>query len=531
MDDFTQLGLLTLLVAGLTAIAMRLRQGWRWNAGGIAQHALMAGVGGAGLLGFAPGPCTWLGWGLFVAFALWPFVLVRRLTAQLSLLDTAMAREEAGRVRLLIWGAPGRFWTDCVQATVLAVEGELPAAEAKLVAYMVPGVPTPYRAMALARLHAVRVVARAWPVLIDEYEVRYAEGGQPLPPGVLDGAMRAYLELGEVAKARAVFARGEEAASRRSRHDVLLQATAFYAFAGDSGALEGVLAAVALPAYAADAWRGRCLAANGHPEAARATLERALATTPEEQRHFHARLAAGLVELGSWPHPGRDPATAAEVEAFRPLLELRLQQADLQAPAPRIRTTLALIALCVVAFIPAHLYSLFPADARTLALADEALTRFGLTSVAWHGEPWRLGSYMLLHASGLHLGTNMLLLWVCGIQVEGFFGAWLLLLTFLLSGVAGGALQLVMQPTSQAIGASGAVLGLLGAVIAGYWRRREGVAPAVRRDRVARLVLIAAFQIALDQVYASQIAVWVHAGGLATGVLLGMLWPLRRAGI
>ena len=121
-------------------------------------------------------------------------------------------------------------------------------------------------------------------------------------------------------------------------------------------------------------------------------------------------------------------------------------------------------------------------------------------------------SSMFLHAGFLHVGGNMLYLWIFGKNVEDTLGHTRFTLFYLLSGVAAALTQVLASPASEVpmIGASGAVSGVLGAylilfpqsrvltlVIFGFFwrlvsipgRRRAGVldrAPGPERTRLLR---------------------------------------------
>ena len=90
-------------------------------------------------------------------------------------------------------------------------------------------------------------------------------------------------------------------------------------------------------------------------------------------------------------------------------------------------------------------------------------------------EPWLTPlTAMFMHGGLLHLGGNMLFLWIFGNNVEDSMGPVKFLLFYLLAGVAAFALQIAIDPGSQVpnIGASGAVAGVLGGYILLYPRAR-----------------------------------------------------------
>jgi membrane associated rhomboid family serine protease len=81
---------------------------------------------------------------------------------------------------------------------------------------------------------------------------------------------------------------------------------------------------------------------------------------------------------------------------------------------------------------------------------------------------------MFMHASIIHIGGNMLFLWIFGNNVEDALGRFKYLAFYLVSGIAALALQVAVAPDSTAptLGASGAIAGVLGAYIVLYPRAR-----------------------------------------------------------
>jgi membrane associated rhomboid family serine protease len=83
-------------------------------------------------------------------------------------------------------------------------------------------------------------------------------------------------------------------------------------------------------------------------------------------------------------------------------------------------------------------------------------------------------SSMFMHASFLHIGGNMLFLWIFGNNVEDSMGRIKYILFYLLGGIAALALQVVVDPNSSGptIGASGAIAAVLGGYIVLYPKAR-----------------------------------------------------------
>ncbi len=81
------------------------------------------------------------------------------------------------------------------------------------------------------------------------------------------------------------------------------------------------------------------------------------------------------------------------------------------------------------------------------------------------GEWWRLITAAFLHASLIHLGMNMLVLWFIGAPVEQAIGRGRFLAIYMVSGLAGSAGAIIFSPNAVTVGASGAIFGILGAAL------------------------------------------------------------------
>lgn len=193
------------------------------------------------------------------------------------------------------------------------------------------------------------------------------------------------------------------------------------------------------------------------------------------------------------------------------------------ARPPRLRSTWLLAAAVVGASLTVAIAIGDTADAGVLVRAG-ALAR-GLVDA---GEWWRMVSCLFVHAGTGHLLVNALGLVVLGLLVEDIFGAARMTAIFAVSGLAGALASYLASPVGLSAGASGAVLGLLGALFVEITWHREHYAAAWKRGLWGALIVIAVSQLgfgALSDVFDQ----WAHGGGLVAGAALGAaLSPTAR---
>ncbi|NLZ93790.1 MAG: rhomboid family intramembrane serine protease [Firmicutes bacterium] len=141
-------------------------------------------------------------------------------------------------------------------------------------------------------------------------------------------------------------------------------------------------------------------------------------------------------------------------------------------------------------------------------------------------------SYQFLHASWLHIGSNMLYLWVFGDNIEDRIGHVKYFFFYLLMGTLAGLLQVYLDPTSRIpiIGASGAVAGVLGAYLISCPHARVlAIIPMFILLTVTEVpaVIFLGFWFFL-QLFSGftslgvevAIAWWAHIGGFVAGIAL-----------
>lgn len=136
------------------------------------------------------------------------------------------------------------------------------------------------------------------------------------------------------------------------------------------------------------------------------------------------------------------------------------------------------------------------------------------------GEYWRFFTAMFLHANLLHLFFNCFALFIFGRLVEGVYGQTRFTTIYLLAGLSGGVLSYMFNRTAIAVGASGAIFGILGALAAYFLANRDTLGEMGRRN-LTGLITIAAINLAIGLLIPN-IDNWAHLGGLAGGFVLGL---------
>ncbi len=138
-----------------------------------------------------------------------------------------------------------------------------------------------------------------------------------------------------------------------------------------------------------------------------------------------------------------------------------------------------------------------------------------------NGQLWRLITAMFVHIGLAHLLINMLCLYELGALTEHIYGRWSMLLLYGLTGLAGAVASLARNPTIVSAGASGAVFGLAGVLIASLL---FGKLAAPRRElmiALASLLAFAAYNLSYGFLKGG-IDNGAHVGGLVSGLLLGI---------
>jgi rhomboid protease GluP len=152
-------------------------------------------------------------------------------------------------------------------------------------------------------------------------------------------------------------------------------------------------------------------------------------------------------------------------------------------------------------------------ESREAIVAMGALARERVAA----GDYWRLLTAPWLHGSVDHLLGNGIALYILGMVCESAFGRAQFLVLYVLSGLAGSLLSVVMSP-GPSVGASGAIFGLQGAAIVLFRMHRERL--LVRDRRVGLVLIIWALYTIVGGFMEPLIDNGAHIGGALGGALI-----------
>jgi rhomboid protease GluP len=145
------------------------------------------------------------------------------------------------------------------------------------------------------------------------------------------------------------------------------------------------------------------------------------------------------------------------------------------------------------------------------------------SEIAFHDQWWRLLTAMFLHVGLLHLMLNLWALFQLGYLFEMIFGSWRFLLTYFVAGLAASYSSFLnIGPFGLSAGASGAIFGILGALIISLRRSPVWRHEPWARGLIRQLVIWAGINIVIGFSFPA-IDNAAHLGGFAAGLVLGLL--------
>lgn len=212
------------------------------------------------------------------------------------------------------------------------------------------------------------------------------------------------------------------------------------------------------------------------------------------------------------------------IDIRNPVREVREFMESIRALAPTPWVTSFLVVTNVIVWI-----AMIAAGAKILGSPIPMLYEWGAnaTSAVQDGQVWRLVSSMFLHGNVFHLVINMAALISAGLIVERIYGHRLFSLIYFGSGIAGSALSLYFaSQTTVAVGASGAIFGVTGALFVAIFQHRKSLPKSFSKQMIASLSFFITYSL-VQSFTKDGIDTAAHVGGLVAGSLLAFILPER----
>ena len=187
------------------------------------------------------------------------------------------------------------------------------------------------------------------------------------------------------------------------------------------------------------------------------------------------------------------------------------------ARRPRPPVTTVIVAINALVFVAMVLRGVSPAFPNTLQLLQWGAD-WGPLSL--DGQPWRMLTSVFVHVGIIHIALNMWCLWNLGYLAERVFDRWTYILIYGFCGLFGNLASLWFHPTVVGAGASGAIFGIAGALIAAFYLGHLPLPKAAMRQTLRSLLTFAAYNLFFGAAIPG-IDNSAHIGGLVSGLALG----------
>jgi rhomboid protease GluP len=182
----------------------------------------------------------------------------------------------------------------------------------------------------------------------------------------------------------------------------------------------------------------------------------------------------------------------------------------------KFKITAVLIGLNVAVYIYTSL-----AGGNFFTTSDSMVWQYGQVNglILNYGAYYQLLTSIFIHAGIVHLAGNMLFLLVFGLRGEEMFSLPEYLGIYILGGLAGNVLSLILGPTLISVGASGAIFAMFGAC-AVYARRSIG-------QSIFGALIFGFFLLMISA--GENVNILAHIGGLAAGLAIGYVLARERS--
>ncbi len=194
-----------------------------------------------------------------------------------------------------------------------------------------------------------------------------------------------------------------------------------------------------------------------------------------------------------------------------------LQPRTLQPRRLQTSVTTVLIGLNILVFLAMAVSGVSLTESTVLQLVHWGADYAPLTL---SGQWWRLLTACFLHIGIIHIGFNMYVLYQVGPFTERLFGGPRYLAVYLIAGIGGNILGLFLHPNIVSAGASGAIFGVYGGLLAFLLRQRAVIRPEAAKS-VGKSALIFLGYNLVYGVISPNTDLTAHIAGLFTGFIVG----------
>jgi membrane associated rhomboid family serine protease len=531
-----------LLILSAISLFVRIRLPWRWSWGFIIQALPLIACG---VLGLTIGP-DWMyaiiGWALVFLLYVPPKVFYTDLQRYLTAMDAESLRRAGKNITLLFWGLPGEFWKDMTFALSYFVERKADEAETLLAKWQgrsglpksVAQIPNSYRLIG-------RGIMWQWDDIIAAYEKIKSDGGTP--GALLPSSARAYAETGQFSTSVACFNDAKLVDANLPLNNLALQLLPFFSLIGATMQTEALVSILShnkkdFPEFSRLYWIGRCHLANGEFEQAKVALQQARENA--QSKLFQNRVDAQL-DLVERREPSAASQLAPEekcalVDGLWKGFSRAAFVQEIISPRRKSIAVISIIGILIALFIVTdmwHVAKLFdPHKTSSFAIITDSVANSIMSTcaldpkAALSGQYWRFFTYLFLHANETHIALNVIGLYWFGRVAENIFGTTRFLAIYIVGGLLSGVVHALLSPDQIAVGASGAIMAMFGAVGAGIYRLKDKIPDSIRKFQLSWLGGLALAQVVLDQLI-PHVAAFAHLGGMVSGFAIGMLLSIR----
>jgi rhomboid protease GluP len=452
-------------------------------------------------------------------------------------MDTQAMLRYSRLLPYVFWGAPGQFWRDMTQSYVLYAGEQKNEAEALIERWQnYKNLPSQLRDVPMQyRLYGQALIWN-WQAVIDEFE-KLRFDARKVSPTLYFMASRAYIELGQYVKSAECLKQAKFDESINPLDSLALSLLPFFALCGARGPVAKLLNIIGetnkdLPHAFLLYWFGRCLAKEGEIAQARESFNQALDLTNVPLLRKRIEIASAKLEQVV---PTDEQGGVFSIDQCKKEVDeiwhLFTRGAFIQEIlSPRRSSVLvnALLTANILVFLLSNTY-FYPFGERFAfqmfsfgALTSETLT---------NNQYWRLVTYLFLHTGLIHIGVNLIGLHFFGRIAENVFGSVRFLAIYFVGGILSGIAHVLLSPGLIAVGASGAILAIFGAVGAGIYKLKNVLPAGLRQRYLYFMAAIAVSQVVMDQFDKQHIAGFAHLGGLLSGLALGMVTSVRTPSV